>query len=49
MQYLLVWITKLPANADGKFVLTINEITVLTPGRLSPMTTGWPRPDRVCP
>ena len=29
VQYLLVWITKLPANAEGKFVLTINEISVL--------------------
>jgi eukaryotic-like serine/threonine-protein kinase len=29
VQYLLIWITKLPANAEGKFVLTINEISVL--------------------
>jgi len=32
VQYLLVWITKLPADADGKkFVLTVNEIEVLSP------------------
>jgi hypothetical protein len=31
VQYLLVWITKLPANAEGQFVLSVNEITVLSP------------------
>jgi hypothetical protein len=31
VQYLLVWITKLPVNNEGKFVLSINEITVLAP------------------
>jgi len=31
VQYLLVWITKLPADNDGKFVLSVNEITVLAP------------------
>ena len=31
VQYLLVWITKLPADAEGKFVLTVNEIEVLAP------------------
>ncbi len=29
VQYLLIWITKLPPNAEGKFVLTVNEIVVL--------------------
>ncbi len=27
-QFLLVWITKLPSNGDGKFSLSVNEITV---------------------
>jgi eukaryotic-like serine/threonine-protein kinase len=31
VQYLLVWITKLPQAAPGKFVITVNEIVVLTP------------------
>jgi hypothetical protein len=31
VQYLLVWITKLPPNATGRFELAINEIVVLTP------------------
>jgi tRNA A-37 threonylcarbamoyl transferase component Bud32 len=31
VQYLLVWITKLPATNDGKFALAINEITVFAP------------------
>jgi eukaryotic-like serine/threonine-protein kinase len=31
VQYLLVWITKLPQTAPGSFALTINEIVVLTP------------------
>ncbi len=31
IQYLLVWITNLPADSAGKFVLSINEITVLAP------------------
>ena len=31
LQYLLVWITKLPADNDGKFVLSVNEISILAP------------------
>jgi eukaryotic-like serine/threonine-protein kinase len=31
VQYLLVWISKLPPNATGRFELTINEIVVLAP------------------
>jgi hypothetical protein len=31
IQYLLVWITKLPADAEGRFRISVNEITVLTP------------------
>jgi eukaryotic-like serine/threonine-protein kinase len=31
VQYLLVWITKLPVTSDGHFALAINEITVLAP------------------
>jgi len=31
IQYLLVWITKLPVDPDGKFRISVNEITVLTP------------------
>jgi hypothetical protein len=31
VQYLLIWITKLPSDNEGKFVLSINEITVLAP------------------
>jgi hypothetical protein len=31
VQYLLVWITKLPQADTGKFVITVNEIVVLTP------------------
>lgn len=31
MQYLLVWITKLPATDEGRFAITLNEITLLTP------------------
>ena len=31
IQYLLVWITKLPATPDGRFKISVNEITVLTP------------------
>jgi len=31
IQYLLVWISKLPATTDGRFKITVNEITVLTP------------------
>ncbi|HEX6872607.1 MAG TPA: protein kinase family protein [Micromonosporaceae bacterium] len=31
VRYLLVWITKLPANNDGKYVLAVNEISVLAP------------------
>jgi eukaryotic-like serine/threonine-protein kinase len=31
LQYLLVWVTSLPATPDGKFQLAINEITVLSP------------------
>jgi hypothetical protein len=27
-QFLLVWITKLPSDGDGKFSLSVNEITV---------------------
>jgi len=30
-RYLLVWITKLPEKAPGKFVVTVNEIAVLAP------------------
>jgi len=29
VQYLLVWITKLPQAEPGKFVITVNEIIVL--------------------
>jgi hypothetical protein len=28
-RYLMVWISKLPENPQGKFVITINEVTVL--------------------
>ena len=31
VQYLLVWITKLPPSDDGKFTIAVNEITVLAP------------------
>ena len=31
VQYLLLWVTKLPPNGDGKFALAINEIFVLAP------------------
>src|SRR5690606_40024515 len=31
MQYLLVWITKLPAKESGGFGITVKEITLLTP------------------
>jgi eukaryotic-like serine/threonine-protein kinase len=31
VQYLLVWITKLPPNAEGTFSISVNEIAVLTP------------------
>ena len=31
MQFLLVWITKLPQDAKGKYVLSVNEITVFAP------------------
>jgi hypothetical protein len=31
VQYLLVWINKLPADSNGKFVLSINEVSVLAP------------------
>jgi hypothetical protein len=31
IQYLLVWITKLPANGDGRFQLAVNEIEVRAP------------------
>lgn len=31
MQYLLVWVTKLPADQDGKFRISVSEITVLAP------------------
>jgi hypothetical protein len=27
-QFLLVWITKLPSDGNGKFSLSVNEITV---------------------
>jgi hypothetical protein len=30
VQYLLIWITKLPPNDEGSFSITINEIVVLT-------------------
>jgi hypothetical protein len=33
MQYLLIWITKLPPDPakGGKYSLSVNEITVLSP------------------
>jgi hypothetical protein len=31
VQYLLIWITKLPQATPGTFVLTVNEINVLSP------------------
>jgi hypothetical protein len=31
VQYLLVWITKLPVDSKGKFTITVNEISVLAP------------------
>jgi hypothetical protein len=31
MQYVLIWVTKLPQDAKGKYVLSVNEITVFAP------------------
>jgi hypothetical protein len=31
LQYLLLWVTKLPPNGEGKFALAINEISLLAP------------------